>query len=42
MDGRLLNDEQICVYDKIMESVGSDNGGFFFLYGYGGSGKTFI
>jgi len=25
-----------------MESVGSDNGGFFFLYGYGGTGKTFI
>jgi len=25
-----------------MESVGSDYGGFFFLYGYGGTGKTFI
>jgi len=38
----MLTDEQICVYDKIMESVGSDNGGFFFLYGYGGTEKTFI
>ncbi|KEH20326.1 PIF1-like helicase [Medicago truncatula] len=26
----------------IMESVGSDDSGFFFLYGYGGTGKTFI
>jgi len=25
-----------------MESVGSEDGGFFFLYGYGGTGKTFI
>jgi hypothetical protein len=25
-----------------MESVGSDDGGFFFLYGYGGTGKTFM
>ena len=38
----MLTDEQICVHDKIMESVGSDNGGFFFLYGYGGTEKTFI
>jgi ATP-dependent DNA helicase PIF1 len=30
------------VHDKIKESVGSDDGGFFFLYGYGGTGKTFI
>ena len=38
----MLNDEQRCVHDKIMESVGSKDGGFFFLYGYGGAGKTFI
>ena len=25
-----------------MESVGSDDGGFFFLYGYGGTRRTFI
>jgi hypothetical protein len=29
----ILTDEQRCVHDKIMESVGSDDGGFFFLYG---------
>jgi len=38
----MLTDEQRCVRDKIMESVGSDDGGFFFLYGYSGTGKTFI
>ncbi|KEH16891.1 PIF1-like helicase, partial [Medicago truncatula] len=38
----MLTDEQRCVHDKIMESVGSDDCGFFFLYGYGGTGKTFI
>ncbi|KEH22947.1 PIF1-like helicase [Medicago truncatula] len=35
----MLINEQRCVYDKIMESVGSDDGGFFFLYGYSG-GRT--
>jgi len=38
----MLLEEQRCVHDKIMESVGSDDGGFFFLHGYGGTGKTFI
>ncbi|KEH40062.1 PIF1-like helicase [Medicago truncatula] len=38
----MLTDEQRCVHDKIMESVGSDDNGFFYLYGYGGTGKTFI
>ncbi|KEH26087.1 PIF1-like helicase [Medicago truncatula] len=33
----MLTDEQRCVHDKIMESVGSDDGGFSFLYGYGGA-----
>ncbi|AES61270.2 PIF1-like helicase [Medicago truncatula] len=32
----MLTNEQRCVHDKIMESVGSNDGGFFFLYGYGG------
>ncbi|AES79112.1 PIF1-like helicase [Medicago truncatula] len=35
----MLTDEQRCVHDKIKESDGSDDGGFFFLYGYGGTGK---
>jgi hypothetical protein len=38
----MLTYKQRCVHDKIMESVSSDDGGFFFLYGYGGTGKTFI
>jgi len=38
----MLTDEQRCVLDKIMEFVGYEDGGFFFLYGYGGTGKTFI
>jgi ATP-dependent DNA helicase PIF1 len=38
----MLTDEQRCVHDKIMESVDSDDGGFFFLYGYGGTRRTFI
>jgi len=34
----MLTDEQRCVHDKIMDSVGFNNDGFFFLYGYGGTG----
>ncbi|XP_061349669.1 uncharacterized protein LOC133294914 [Gastrolobium bilobum] len=37
-----LNDEQRVVYDKIISAVLAGKGGFFFLYGYGGTGKTFI
>ncbi|KEH33249.1 PIF1-like helicase [Medicago truncatula] len=38
----MLIDEQRYVHEKIMESVGSNDDGFFFLYGYSGIGKTFI
>jgi hypothetical protein len=38
----LLSDEQRVVYNQIVDSVESGSGGFFFLYGYGGTGKTFI
>jgi len=38
----MLTDEQRCVHDKIMQSVGSDDGGFFFFYGYSGTEKIFI
>jgi len=38
----MLTDEQRCVHDRIMDSVGSNDDGFFFLYGYGGTGKTFL
>lgn len=37
-----LTDEQKVVYQKIMEAVSKGEGGIFFLYGYGGTGKTFI
>jgi len=30
------------VYDDIMNAILSKDGGFFFLYGYGGTGKTFM
>ena len=34
--------EQKSVYDKIIERVDANQPGIFFLYGYGGTGKTFI
>ncbi|KAL6514700.1 hypothetical protein OROGR_020279 [Orobanche gracilis] len=37
-----LTDEQTGVYHKIMSVVDRGRGGVFFLYGYGGTGKTFI
>lgn len=37
-----LNNEQRQAYDKIVQAVYSNKGGFFFVYGYGGTGKTFL
>ncbi|XP_073041919.1 uncharacterized protein [Primulina eburnea] len=37
-----LNDQQRQVYNTIMAVVDSNTGGIFFVYGYGGIGKTFI
>ncbi|XP_042010499.1 ATP-dependent DNA helicase pif1-like [Salvia splendens] len=37
-----FTDEQLYVHDTIMSSVHSNDGGKFFVYGYGGTGKTFI
>ncbi|CAH9106093.1 unnamed protein product, partial [Cuscuta epithymum] len=37
-----LNEQQSEVYKTIMESIEGNNGGVFFVYGYGGTGKTFI
>jgi len=37
-----MTSEQRSVYDKIMTRVKEDKPGLFFLYGYGGTGKTFI
>uniref|UniRef100_A0A0R0EYN9 ATP-dependent DNA helicase n=1 Tax=Glycine max TaxID=3847 RepID=A0A0R0EYN9_SOYBN len=35
-------DEQTSIYNQIVEVVNKDEGGMFFLYGYGGTGKTYI
>ncbi|XP_042003866.1 uncharacterized protein LOC121752843 [Salvia splendens] len=37
-----FTDEQLYVHDTIMSPVYSSDGGRFFVYGYGGTGKTFI
>ncbi|XP_073302992.1 uncharacterized protein [Primulina huaijiensis] len=37
-----LNSEQRRVYDTIMKAVVSNKGRVFFVYGYGGTGKTFV
>ncbi|XP_057719476.1 uncharacterized protein LOC130933887 [Arachis stenosperma] len=37
-----LTDEQKIVYEKIMVAVNSGEGGVFFVYGYGGTGKNFV
>ncbi|XP_073120000.1 uncharacterized protein [Henckelia pumila] len=37
-----LNYEQRHVHDTVMVSVDSNKGGMFFVYGYGGTGKTFV
>ncbi|RYQ91993.1 hypothetical protein Ahy_B09g098066 [Arachis hypogaea] len=37
-----LNEEQRVVYDKIIDCVSNKRDGFFFVYGFGGTGKTFL
>ncbi|KAM3217269.1 hypothetical protein P3L10_026712 [Capsicum annuum] len=37
-----LTEEQRSVYERIITSVKCNKGDFFFLYGHGGTGKTFI
>ena len=37
-----LNEEQLQVYNSIMKSLQRTDGGFFFVYGSGGCGKTFL
>ncbi|XP_019198166.1 PREDICTED: uncharacterized protein LOC109191991 [Ipomoea nil] len=37
-----LTDEQRQVYDTVLTSISSNTGGLFFVYGYGGTGKTFV
>ena len=38
----MLNTDQQLIYQDVIESVYSKKGGFFFVYGPGGSGKTFL
>ena len=38
----MIPDEQASIYNQIVEVVNKDEGGMFFLYGYGGIGKTYI
>jgi len=37
-----LNFCQRKVYDKVVDAVNNKIGGFFFVYGYGSTGKTFV
>ncbi|XP_012837527.1 PREDICTED: uncharacterized protein LOC105958070, partial [Erythranthe guttata] len=37
-----ITDDQRKVYDVVMDVVSNDSGGMFFLYGHGGTGKTFL
>ncbi|XP_012828649.1 PREDICTED: uncharacterized protein LOC105949891 [Erythranthe guttata] len=37
-----ITDEQRKVYDVFMDAVTNNSGGMFFLYGHGGTGKTFL
>ncbi|XP_074321442.1 uncharacterized protein LOC141657951 [Silene latifolia] len=37
-----MTNEQMAVYNEIMDAVRNNRGGVFFVYGYGGTGKTFI
>ena len=39
---KCLTIEQLNVYEEIISSVVYEKSGFFFLYGYGGTGKTFM
>ncbi|XP_017239653.1 uncharacterized protein LOC108212437 [Daucus carota subsp. sativus] len=37
-----MNGEQLSVYNAIIESVGKNEGGLYFVHGSGGCGKTFL
>ncbi|XP_021984898.1 uncharacterized protein LOC110880745 [Helianthus annuus] len=38
----MLTDEQRSLFEEIMKSVDGNTGGMFFVYGYRGTGKTFL
>ncbi|KAH1060573.1 hypothetical protein GYH30_004170 [Glycine max] len=37
-----MTDEQKTIYDRIIQAINNNEGGMFFLYGFGGTGKTFM
>ncbi|CAN1138452.1 ATP-dependent DNA helicase PIF1 [Linum perenne] len=37
-----LNEAQLSAYFVVMDSIDTCNGGLFFLYGHGGTGKTYL
>ncbi|CAH9131157.1 unnamed protein product, partial [Cuscuta epithymum] len=37
-----LNNNQLAVYEKVIAAVENDTGETFFVYGHGGTGKTFL
>nr|GEY08452.1 ATP-dependent DNA helicase PIF1-like [Tanacetum cinerariifolium] len=37
-----LTSEQKDIYSTVMNAVNNDKGGMFFVYGYGGTGKTYV
>ena len=38
----MMTEEQTLIYDEITRAIESDKEGVFFLYGQGGTGKTFM
>lgn len=39
---KLLNQDQTHAYREVTDAVNTDSGGVFFVYGYRGTGKTFL
>ncbi|XP_024009262.1 uncharacterized protein LOC112084373 [Eutrema salsugineum] len=37
-----ITDEQLGIYTEILDAVNRDAGEVFFVYGFGGTGKTFL
>lgn len=37
-----LTDEQSMIYQEVLDAVSSEEGGLFFVYGYGVTGKTYV
>ncbi|GKG49886.1 ATP-dependent DNA helicase PIF1-like protein, partial [Tanacetum coccineum] len=37
-----LTSEQKGIYSAVIEAVDNNKGGMFFIYGYGGTGKTYL